>query len=65
MVKINIFKKRTIEEIKQPQEYYCSNISCTNEVARFSPLVDCLTRNAYTEYAYYYCIDCITERRYK
>lgn len=60
---MSIFKKRSIEEIKQPQEYYCSNLSCTNEAAVFSPLVNCLTNSAYTEYAQRYCIDCITERR--
>lgn len=60
---MSIFKKRSIEQIKQPQEYYCSNLSCTNEAAVFSPLVNCLTNSAYTEYAQRYCIDCITERR--
>lgn len=60
---MSIFKKKSLQEIKQPQEYYCSNISCTNEAAVFSPLVNCLTDKAYTEYALHYCIDCITERR--
>lgn len=59
-----MFKKKSIEEIKQPQEYYCSNIECINEAARFSPLAQYLTHDAYTTYAYYYCVDCITERRY-
>lgn len=60
---MSIFKKRSIAEIKQPQEYYCSNVDCLNEVAKFSELVDCLTPTAYKMYAYYYCIDCITNRK--
>lgn len=60
-----IFKKKPIEQIKQPQEYYCSNINCINEIAKFSPLVDLLTKYSFNKYAELYCIDCIIERRYQ
>lgn len=60
---MSIFKKRSIEEIKQPQEYYCSNVDCLNEVADLSPLARLLTESAYNDLADFYCIDCITERR--
>lgn len=61
---MRIFKKRSIEEIKQPQEYYCSNLDCTNEAAQFSTLVNLLTDDAFNKLADFYCIDCITEGRY-
>lgn len=58
-----LFKKKSLAEIKQPQEYYCSNSSCTNEVADFSPLVNLLTEEAYNNLADFYCIDCIIEEK--
>lgn len=57
------FKKRSVQEIKQPQEYYCSNALCINEVAQFSPLLNLLTDEAYNNYSDFYCIDCIIERK--
>jgi hypothetical protein len=57
-----IFKKRPIEEIKQPQEYYCSNEFCINEVAQFSKLSNLLTDEAYNMYADLYCIDCLIDK---
>lgn len=56
---MKLFKRKNIEDIKQPQEYYCSNVSCTNEVAQFDVLADLLTDEAYNDYADFYCIDCI------
>jgi hypothetical protein len=53
------FKKKRIEDIKQPQEYYCSNINCINEVAQFNELSRLLTDTAYNDYADFYCMDCI------
>lgn len=58
-----MFKKKSIEEIKQPQEYYCANLSCTNEVAQFDPLHNLLTNEAFNNYADFYCMDCIIESR--
>jgi hypothetical protein len=58
-----LFKKRSIEEIKQPQEYYCSNIDCTNEIADFNQLCPLLTEEAYNNLADFYCIDCIIEEK--
>ena len=58
------FKKRSIESIKQPQEYYCCNIDCVNEVAQFNELSRLLTDGAYNDYADFYCMDCIIERRF-
>jgi hypothetical protein len=57
------FKRRPIQEIKQPQEYYCSNVDCINEVAQFSPLSNLMTDEAYNMYGDFYCLDCIIERR--
>lgn len=62
---MSIFKKKSLVEIKQPQEYYCSISSCTNEVADLSPLANLLTDEANNNLADLYCIDCITERRYE
>ena len=61
---MSIFKKRSIEEIKQPQEYYCSNPTCLNEIAKFDPLSDLLTRDAWENLADSFCVECIVERRY-
>lgn len=60
---VSIFKRRPVEEIKQPQEYYCSNDDCIREVAIFSPMRDLMTEEAYNKYAPFYCLDCITEER--
>lgn len=62
---MNIFKKKSLAEVKQPQEYYCSNVFCTNEVADFSQLSHLLTEEAHNNLADFYCIDCIIERRYE
>lgn len=59
-----MFKKKNIVEIKQPQEYYCSNTDCTNEAAQFSPLLDLLTNDAFNNLADFFCMDCIIEERY-
>jgi hypothetical protein len=56
------FKKKRIEDIKQPQEYYCSNLECLNEAAQFNQLSALLTDEAYNSYADFYCMDCIVER---
>lgn len=60
---MSLFKRKPIEQIKQPQEYYCSNINCTNDVAQFSSLSKLLTNFAFNNYADFYCIDCIIERK--
>lgn len=60
---MSIFKKKSLEEIKQPQEYYCSNASCTNEVADFSQLANLLTEEAHNNLAEFYCMDCIIEEK--
>lgn len=60
-----LFKKRSIEEIKQPQEYYCSNPECINEVAQFGPMAHLLTDEAFNKYADFYCLDCIIEGVFK
>lgn len=58
------FKKRQIEDIKQPQEYFCSNEHCLNEIAQFSPLAHLLTEKALNDLSSFYCIDCITQEKY-
>lgn len=58
-----IFKKDPIK-VKQPQEYFCSNANCINEIAISSPLSELLTDEALSDYAYFYCIDCITNQRF-
>ena len=61
MALMRLFKRKNIEEIKQPQEYYCSNINCLNEIAVFSPLYDLLTKEAKDKEAENYCFTCIVE----
>jgi hypothetical protein len=61
--KMPLFKKKSLEDIKQPQEYYCSNIECTNEAAQFNELAHLLTDEAYNDYADFYCMDCIINDR--
>jgi hypothetical protein len=58
------FKKRPIEDIKQPQEYFCSNECCLNEIARFSPLAHLLTEKALDNLSLFYCVDCIVQEEY-
>jgi hypothetical protein len=60
---MSIFKKKSLEEVKQPQEDYCSNLYCTNEAAVYSPLHELLTEEASHKFAKLYCMDCITEER--
>lgn len=61
---MKLFKRKEIEYIKQPQEYYCSNLECTNEVAQFNTLSNLLTDEAYNNYADFYCLDCIIEEKF-
>jgi hypothetical protein len=60
-VHIKLFKKKPIEEVKQPQEYFCANINCLNEIAKFSPLYNLLTEEAKSNSAENYCFSCIVE----
>jgi hypothetical protein len=59
-----MFKRKSAVEIKQPQEYYCSNPDCRNEVADFSPLKDLLTDEAHNNYSDFYCMNCIIEENF-
>jgi len=61
---IILWNKKSIEEIKQPQEYYCSNLYCINEVARLGSLSKLLTDEAFNNYADFYCIDCIINENF-
>lgn len=56
-----MFRKKSIVEVKQPQEYYCANTNCFNEIAKFSPLYDLLTEEAQEKDAESYCFSCIVE----
>ena len=58
-----IFKKNPVD-YKQPQEYYCANFECLNEIARLSDLFYLLDDSG-VEYSNMYCIDCIVERKIK
>lgn len=58
---MKLFRRKTVEEIKQPQEYYCSNINCLNEIAKFSPLYHLLTQETQSGGAENYCFTCIVE----
>ena len=55
------FKRKSIEEIKQPQEYFCANINCLNEIAKFNSLYELLTEEAKNNAAENYCFSCIVE----
>ena len=57
---MNIFHRKNPVEYKQPQEYYCSNYECLNEIAQESVLFYLLD-NYGVKYSSKYCIDCITE----
>jgi hypothetical protein len=59
---VAIFRKQSIVDIKQPQEDFCSNEDCFNEVAKFSwknGLVD----DELLKNMNYYCGRCISEKR--
>lgn len=56
-----MFKKKNPVEVKQPQEYFCSNLECFNEIAKFSPLYDLLTEEVQENEADRYCFSCIVE----
>ena len=58
-----IFKKDPVE-YKQPQEDYCCNFECLNEVASASNLFYLLDSYG-VKYSNMYCIDCITEGKIK
>jgi hypothetical protein len=58
---MKLFKKKPVEEIKQPQEYFCANPYCLNEIAKFSPLYSLLTEEAQNNDAENYCFSCIVE----
>ena len=58
-----IFKKDPIS-YKQPQELYCSNFYCLNEIAKSSNMFSLLDENG-IQYADSYCFDCIIERRFE
>lgn len=61
---IKIFRKKDPVEYKQPQEYYCSNYECLNEIAELSVQYSLLD-NYGVKYSNKYCINCITESRIK
>lgn len=54
-----IFKKNPID-YKQPQEIYCANFYCLNEIAELSVLYELLDDYG-VKYAKSYCLDCIVE----
>lgn len=56
-----MFKRKNPVEVKQPQEYYCSNVQCFNEIAKFSPLYELLTEEVQSREAEKYCFSCIVE----
>ena len=58
-----MFKKNPIE-YKQPQEYYCSNYDCLNEIAELSQCYNLLDKYG-IKYSDQYCVDCITESKVK
>lgn len=59
---ISRFKRNKIS-LKQPQEYYCSNQDCIEEVALFNPINKLMTDEAYSKYADFFCVNCIIEGR--
>jgi hypothetical protein len=54
-----IFKVDPIE-YKQPQELYCANLNCLNEIAELSPMYQLLDDTG-VQYALSYCFQCIVE----
>lgn len=59
---MNIFHKKDPVEYKQPQELYCSNYECLNEIAELSQCYNLLDKYG-IKYSNKYCLDCITESR--
>lgn len=57
--------KRNPVIYKQPQELFCSNFHCLNEIARLSTLSNLLTKDAWDDLSEFYCIDCIVEGNVK
>lgn len=55
-----MFKRNPIK-YKQPQELFCSNYSCLNEIAKNNYLENLLTDEARKNFSKFYCIDCIIE----
>lgn len=60
---MKIFRKDPIL-YKQPQENYCSNKLCLNETAIVTGWYNLLNDEG-VQYASHYCINCITERKFK
>jgi len=54
-----MFKKKSEAEIKQPQELYCSNSGCRNEIAKLHQLFHVL--DVEESILNKYCFDCIVE----
>lgn len=55
-----MWRKKSEFEIKQPQELYCSNKKCLNEISKFHPMFDVLDKENLNEYILKnYCFDCI------
>lgn len=59
---MSIFKKKSLEDIKQPQEYYCFNVECTNIIAELDQWEKILSQYGKSK-ANHYCLDCIMERK--
>ena len=57
---MNIFRKKNPIEYKQPQEDYCSNFECLNEIGSLTDQY-ILLDNYGIKYSNNYCINCITE----
>lgn len=56
-----MFKKKSEAEIKQPQELYCANKKCLNEIARFHQLFHVL--DVKESISNKYCFDCIVDSK--
>ena len=59
-----MFKKDPVK-YKQPQELFCSNYECLNEIASKSHLSYLLTDEAERIFSDFYCLDCIIEGKAK
>ena len=57
-----MFKKKSEAQIKQPQELYCSNKGCFNEISIFHPMSHVLDVDGDTKKKY--CFDCITDNQF-
>lgn len=53
-------RHRNIIEYKQPQEVFCSNLECFNEIAKYHPMYHVLDDEA-LKLAEHFCFDCILE----